>query len=159
MTRLKTFFLFLFSAVYFAAITSAIVEVPKLPAFVNESTIPTFDVIFSLPNDYNYGSSNVGDLNNDGLDDMLLSSYYSTAMRVVYGSRNLPATMDVELINNSTITSTTLVALGWESYRVGDVNNDGIDDLLASSNDAVVLIFGDANGLAASIDLETCTSW
>ena len=155
----KTFFLLSLAVVCFAVTASAIPEVPKLPALVNENTVPTYDVTFGIPNDYNYGSSIVGDLNNDGLDDMVISAYYSNTLRVVYGSRNLPATMNVEVINNSTITSSTLGSLGWERYKVGDVNNDGVDDLLASSNDALVLVFGNANGLAASIDLESCATW
>ncbi|UII26705.1 HYR domain-containing protein [Fulvivirga maritima] len=103
-----------------------------------------------------------GDINGDAIDDFIIGNYaasdvdgtYNGAAYVIYGSNNpgdFPADYDLTTLDGSN----GFVMRGREGFNdrlgtgvsiAGDVNNDGIDDLLISGRSA-----GRANGGAAYV--------
>jgi hypothetical protein len=82
-----------------------------------------------------------GDLNNDGIDDIIVSSpssfgppeprTFSGEAYVIYGSRNLPQTVDIaEGQQDVTFISAEGGGRLGDALAVGDVNGDGMDDLV-----------------------------
>ena len=120
----------------------------------------------------NFGSSlsGIGDFNNDGIDDILISSTTVTGaayfpLFVLFGQRNGFNDIDLRATNLATtyqgfkVTSSNVwLYFGVTMSRAGDVNNDGIDDMLfgaaqaSSSNIACIVIFGGRN-IDTDIDL------
>ncbi|MEO5345077.1 MAG: FG-GAP-like repeat-containing protein [Magnetococcus sp. YQC-9] len=120
--------------------------------------------------------SSAGDINGDGYDDLLIGaekvdrsgSIDVGAAYVIYGqSSGFGASIDL-----STLTSTqgfkligamALAYAGWSVSSAGDVNGDGLDDMLvgaanADSNGnlysgAVYVVFGKTNGFGTVLDL------
>jgi len=109
---------------------------PKLPSHVNLTTVPTFDNLFHFPVNGIYYGAIVGDLNGDGFNDMAFRSYSINTVYIVLGSATIPAVIDVET-NDDALFYSASPYLGWELYPAGDVNKDGLDDFLASSNNIV----------------------
>jgi hypothetical protein len=106
------------------------------------------------------GMSNAGDINGDGLSDVLITTYINDAglnensSYVVYGKTNtsavnlanLPATAGY---NNDPSTNTTILS----SSSVGDVNGDGFADVIVGDSTGAGLSyvkFGNSNGAGAS---------
>lgn len=78
-----------------------------------------------------YSISGAGDINGDGIDDILISAQYSGPSYVVFGSKGPWA----EIINLNELNGTNGFAIkGVEATssvsRAGDVNGDGIDDIV-----------------------------
>ena len=124
--------------------------------------------------------SAAGDINGDGYDDLIIGAKYAQdasgdevgAAYVIYGaSQNLPAVIDLEILlpiqgfvmrgaaDND--------AAGWSVSAAGDVNGDGIDDLIVGAwrNDAggidagaAYVIYGTSGATRANIDLGELTS-
>jgi len=92
-------------------------------------------------------------VNGDGFNDMVFRSYYLETIFLYFGKTNIPAQEDPET-NYAATFSSGIKYFGWECYPAGDVNNDGIDDFLASSNYQLFLIFG-SNSLSGDINLDT----
>ena len=122
-----------------------------------------------------YAVSNAGDINGDGLDDLLIGSYFSSPngisyagqSYVVFGSRNgFDANLDLSALNGSNGFKINGIAefdvSGAALSSAGDVNGDGLDDLLigapyASPNGfksgQSYVVFGSRNGFSADFDL------
>jgi hypothetical protein len=114
----------------------------------------------------------IGDINGDGTADLAVAAPASNAnegaVHVVFGSSNIPATLSLGALNGSngfTITGTGLAAgaaLGLTLSPAGDINGDGVDDVLigsalssfsSGSNRSAFVLFGKPTGqsFAASI--------
>lgn len=114
--------------------------------------------------------SNIGDINNDGYDDVIISAYLadpnsnaeSGKVYVVFGSDSLSASIDLSgLDGNTGFAINGLDAnhrLGDFVSNVGDFNNDGIDDFIVGATGVTnytgeaYLIFG-GQSFGATFDL------
>ena len=122
---------------------------------------------------FGFSVGEAGDINNDGISDMLIGARGFSSSRgavyVVYGNGNQLPNID---LSTTTISSTkqgfTITGenaedrLGTTVERAGDINNDGIDDILVGANGypsnagngAVYVIYGKSHGLS-DINLAT----
>ena len=112
--------------------------------------------------------SSAGDMNDDGIDDLVVgvpSAFgfpYLGAAYVIYGSRSLPAVLDLQTFNITQglqITGEPQTCVGASVSRAGDVNNDGISDLLLGTSgiaktSVAYVVYGSRN-LPAVLDLQT----
>jgi len=82
--------------------------------------------------------SKAGDINNDGIADLIIGADEGSGdSYVVYGSSSFPATVELSSIlngtNGSQLAATDVLNPDGTTVRgVGDVNNDGIDDLMVA---------------------------
>jgi len=91
------------------------------------------------PND-NLGSSmaDLGDINGDGITDIIIGakgfSSNAGALYVIYGTKDQPSTIDLSTLTSEQgfkISSGTAgAALGTSVKNIGDVNQDGVSDIL-----------------------------
>jgi hypothetical protein len=155
-----------------AGAVSVIYGGPALPAAIDlASTPPGLAVLGAAPGDELGSSVASGDVNGDGIDDLILgASAADTAGRidagaayVIHGGADLPAEIDLAT------TGAGLALLGRDaggrlgrSVAAGDINADGIGDVIAGADHAnptsrafagetYVVYGGDA--LPATIDL------
>lgn len=112
-----------------------------------------------------------GDVNGDGLDDLLVGAHYEYdggrhgAAYLLYGrSSGFYANVDISEMNGSNGTrfyDENSGYLGESVSRAGDINGDGIDDLILGSpgNDGYsgssYIVFGKSGGFGAEFDLST----
>lgn len=118
-----------------------------------------------------------GDVNGDGFDDLIIGAYgadgaaldrlESGASYVVFGRADgIPATIDLALLDGTTGFRLTGVAQldlsGFDVSGAGDVNGDGLADVLVGAYGAGVsgnqagaayVVFGRSNGFESSVDL------
>lgn len=89
--------------------------------------------------------SKAGDINNDGIADLIIGADEgSSDSYVVYGSSSFPATVELSSIlngtNGSLLSATDVLNPDGTTVRgVGDVNNDGIDDLMVAVSGTTVV--------------------
>lgn len=111
-----------------------------------------------------------GDINGDGIDDLLinlsedLTSTFSSTTYVVFGATDvgIGGSVDVSTLDGSNgfqiqqiVSSARTYYLGTPK-KVGDINADGIDDLVYSDYYADYVVFGGTNvGADGSIDVST----
>jgi hypothetical protein len=76
----------------------------------------------------------VGDLNGDGLRDVVVSCAQSNSLTFFIGKRE----------GGFAITSRSLKNVGWSGLAVGDLNGDGKDDVVVANNGSgtVTILFG-----------------
>jgi RTX calcium-binding nonapeptide repeat (4 copies)/FG-GAP repeat len=125
----------------------------------------------------NLGSSvsGAGDINNDGIDDLIIGAvgaspnddYYSGQSYVVFGrSGGFSSSLNFSNLNGSNGFILNGIEegdfSGWSVSGAGDVNNDGIDDVIigaisAHSNGSFsgqsYVVFGQSGGFSASFNL------
>jgi len=120
--------------------------------------------------------SGAGDINNDGIDDFVIGAYLadpngtpsSGISYVVFGSSTNPVSLDLSALdgtNGFAINGNNADdRLGTAVSDIGDVNADGIDDLLISASKAEApsvnagksyVIFGSSTGFGSSFDIST----
>jgi hypothetical protein len=104
-----------------------------------------------------FSVSNGGDINGDGITDLLAGAYGAAQAYVIYGRPNgttFPATITAPGALTGTAVGFTVQGLGNAGRSVsngGDINGDGITDLLVgadSSLNRVYVIYGRPNGTA-----------
>ncbi|MEH2246141.1 hypothetical protein [Nostoc sp.] len=97
-----------------------------------------------------YSVSNAGDINNDGVDDLIIGAPYADPngidgagqSYVVFGGRNLGSggTLNLSSLNGTNGFLINGIAAedesGYSVSNAGDINNDGIDDLIIGAYDA-----------------------
>ncbi|MEH2290991.1 beta strand repeat-containing protein, partial [Nostoc sp.] len=109
-------------------------------------------IINGIAEDSNSGSfvSDAGDINNDGIDDLIISSKYAFRngkdfvgqSYIVFGGTNLGSggTLNLSDLNGTNGFLINIIAKGdSSSYSVskaGDINSDGIDDLIIGEYNA-----------------------
>ena len=118
--------------------------------------------------------SNAGDINGDGIDDLIIGApwaspngnVYAGESYVVFGdSEGFAPSLDLATLDGSNgfvINGTNEGDYsGYSVSGVGDINGDGIDDLIIGARGANVyagesyVVFGDSEGFAPSLDLAT----
>lgn len=125
--------------------------------------------------DFGYSISAAGDVNGDGFDDIIIGAKAanftgqngSGASYVVFGKGTaFSTTMNVNSLDGTNgfriVDSTIYEATGYSVSGLGDINNDGYDDLIigapyastnATQNGAAYVVFGQAGGFSANLDL------
>ncbi|MGF2036765.1 MAG: beta strand repeat-containing protein [Nostoc sp. CmiVER01] len=108
--------------------------------------------INGIDGDSGYRVSNAGDINNDGVDDLIIAAplanrngiTFAGESYVVFGGANVGSSDVFNLSDLNGTNGFTITGFGGDSGRsvsnAGDINNDGIDDLIigapfASRND------------------------
>ena len=90
----------------------------------------------------NQGAQNIGDVNGDGYDDIHLSDINGNRYIVYGGNRNTTLSVgDLTAVGNTNgfmIASTTKI----QPTRGGDINGDGLDDILVGNGSNSYIIFG-----------------
>jgi len=120
---------------------------------------------------YGIGASTIGDFNDDGFDDIIIAARTSDpngsgsgACYVIFGSdKLLPTDFDISQLDGTNgfaingVSASDLTGISVSS--AGDVNNDGIVDLMvgargvASNTGAAYVIYGTTNVMPATFEL------
>ena len=108
--------------------------------------------------------SNAGDVNDDGIDDVVILAPYTNTAYVVFGHSG-PFASPIDLATFSAPTTEGFAVTGFSSFNVngqgvssGDFNDDGIGDLLIggmTGGNAYVLFGGDGIGAAGPVNVAT----
>ncbi|MEH1837380.1 MAG: hypothetical protein V7L20_01100 [Nostoc sp.] len=127
------------------------------------------------PGDFlGYSVSSAGDINGDGLDDLILGAFRANGESgqsyVVFGSKSgFDAQLNVSNLNGTNgfaingTNNNLSDQLGFSVSSAGDINGDGIDDLIIGADRAPngnrsgqsYVVFGSKSGFGASFDIST----
>jgi len=119
--------------------------------------------------------SNAGDVNGDGFDDLIVGAYgtgsnggYSGFNYVVFGKASgFSAAMDLSTLNGSNgfrLDGANGDYSGTSASTAGDINGDGLDDLIVGAKGAnpnndgsgsSYVVFGKASGFSATMNLSS----
>ncbi|WP_052055729.1 FG-GAP repeat protein [Myxosarcina sp. GI1] len=122
--------------------------------------------------------SNAGDINNDGLDDFIITAAYANGVYrgetyVIFGRKSgFAANLDLNSLDGSNgfliqdVDGEALLDLGNALGNAGDINGDGFDDLIIGAPSASIstdnsqegeayVVFGSDKDFTARLDLNT----
>jgi Ca2+-binding RTX toxin-like protein len=124
--------------------------------------------------DYSSPVSAAGDINGDGIDDLIIGAYgadpngnaFAGTSYVVFGSPEaFPASLNLSALDGTNGFAINGIAeydlSGFSVSSAGDFNGDGIDDLIISAPGAETsagqsyIVFGSKEGFSASINLSS----
>ncbi len=126
------------------------------------------------PNNLGYSVSDAGDINGDGFDDLIVGAPYADPngnsnagqTYVIYGHNCDCDTINVSELDGTegfTINGQGADQSGFFVSKAGDINGDGIADLIIGARDGApngqdfagksYVVFGNKNGLGSSINL------
>jgi len=103
----------------------------------------------SLVDDLAYSPAS-GDLNGDGIDDIIIGSPPMNRIYIIYGRPDIPSTIDLKVTNPEVKVLGVSGSLGW-TVRSGDIDGDGISDVVASDRGKIFGIYG--GSLPSIVDL------
>jgi Ca2+-binding RTX toxin-like protein len=106
--------------------------------------------------------SDAGDINGDGIDDLIIGSG-STKSYVIFGSRDsFNATFDLSTLdgnNGFVISASSATDFLSLVSGAGDINGDGVDDLIIGTDSDFdgksYVVFGSRNGFGDTLNLST----
>jgi len=115
--------------------------------------------------------STTGDINNDGYDDIIVGAYgwnsYQGAAYVVYGGEDSSfVNIDLSTTTLNPLTTGFMITgnaagdyFGFSVSTVGDINNDGYDDIIigAPAKNTAYVIYGGAKSAMSNILLSSTT--
>ncbi len=135
-----------FSSIGFSQ-AGAILVIPtgaSLPGSGDVEALPAVRIYTGSAANMNLGLStgigfHLGDLNNDGFQDILYSSWFSRSYVVIPGGSTLPASGVAASVGREW-TDATFGQVGLVAF-VGDPNNDGIDDWILTP-DGLYIVYG-----------------
>lgn len=112
----------------------------KLSGWNRTTNLSKADVILSSEGDDDHTGaalSKLGDFNGDGIDDFAVGSYGVSGtqgeVNVFFGRRSWPSTLNMGGANVSFLGETDADHLGMTAGRGGDVNGDGISDIILNA--------------------------
>jgi Ca2+-binding RTX toxin-like protein len=124
-----------------------------------------FRITGALEEGLGYAVSAAGDVNGDGIDDLIVSApgvfYQDADCYVVFGtSHGFSAELDLAGLDGSN--GFRLDGNGWSISNAEDVNGDGIDDLIIADRaaggpggtGAAYIVFGHEGGFSSALDLD-----
>jgi sugar lactone lactonase YvrE len=88
---------------------------------------------------FGWATATLGDCNNDGRNDFMISAIYANTVYVLYGTKSFPPNNNNLIIGTNAfngftvIGSATDINFGMSISSAGDFNNDGLRDYLVSS--------------------------
>ena len=107
-----------------------------------------------------WSMASAGDLNGDGFSDLMLGARNKDTIWVVFGGFNItgksPLVQSIKSfedgIKGFKIVGEVYSAAGWAMGNIGDINNDGYDELLVGAHaiSTAYVIWGHASGGASS---------
>jgi hypothetical protein len=107
--------------------------------------------------------SGAGDINKDGFDDLIVGAPFTDAAYVVFGTEDFAAEFDLASLdgtNGFRIAGVPGDQVGSPVSGVGDINGDGIADLIVGApltgpgrTGAAYVVYGSTSGFSADVDL------
>jgi hypothetical protein len=118
---------------------------------------------------FGWASAGLKDINNDGLDDFMISAINTNIVYILFGRRSFPSNNNIVSVNRMITTeekrmgfqiegSANDLTFGVSVSSAGDFNRDGLTDYLISAfglsqNNVIYVIFGRSMGGSASSSL------